>query len=51
MRPDPVRRQRKLHSLSSNRELDAETAKGLRLDEARRIENNIAKLPKLLGKD
>jgi hypothetical protein len=30
---------------------DAETAKGLTLDEARRIESNIAKLTKLLGKD
>ena len=28
---------------------DAETAKGLTLDEARRIASNIVKLPKLLG--
>ncbi len=29
---------------------DAETAKGLSLDEARRVASNISKLPTLLGK-
>jgi hypothetical protein len=33
------------------RRRDADAAKGLTLDEARRIASNIAKLPKLLGKE
>jgi len=36
--------------LSDTVPCDAETAKGLTLDEVRRIASNIAKLPALLGK-